>query len=614
MNLSFLRKRDSVPSVPAVAKSSSGENFSGTVRRIHWKIGAVILVLLAIILAGILVYLYFSGNLLRFMAFNRQAAVDVPVAEQTQQANQTTDSSSMNNPDATPETPVVTNDAPPTIIRCSDETSPLPSRSGLVKWENAQLLSDLRLVNDTGAWSDSVAYYNKASYFQVGTFIGGKYQGGTIILGDFVPDGPSIQDEFNIFVKFNEKYVELEKYSDYVDSNNSNFSADSNFTLSDLEFPLTLHSASPDANYTLDTADALFDCTGLKKAFTDPVVGDVYVKDPGTVSGSTGHSLFDRNGFYVEAPDGTTRAYQMVVPVIGSNHLALVNWDDNKQNTSEYSYQTVGGCGAKDYRNISNVRLENLQQEGVTLDGRPVYRYADPHITDLQDIFDGMYVPDDQQKISYNDYVASHPVFFWQDPYGYFVHIQTLSYQPMAECGKPVIYLYPQKKEKISVKIDPVGGMTKSDPLYNGGWNVVASPDGRIINSADNAQYPYLFWEGRGGLYDTPNKGFVVSQSGVHQLLEEKLSLFGLNEKERQDFEEFWEPRMQGSPYYFVTFMGNNVMDKIAPISISPKPDTVIRVLMDFKPLQNPITVQGYHISTPVRKGFTVVEWGGVLR
>ena len=104
----------------------------------------------------------------------------------------------------------------------------------------------------------------------------------------------------------------------------------------------------------------------------------------------------------------------------------------------------------------------------------------------------------------------------------------------------------------------------------------------------------------------------MVAKADVHNFLVEKLAKLGLNQKESTDFEEYWEPLMQSSPYYFMTFMGNSVMDKIAPLQINPKPDTVIRVLMDFKPLNAPISVLGYDIKTPVRSGFTVVEWGGV--
>jgi hypothetical protein len=35
---------------------------------------------------------------------------------------------------------------------------------------------------------------------------------------------------------------------------------------------------------------------------------------------------------------------------------------------------------------------------------------------------------------------------------------------------------------------------------------------------------------------------------------------------------------------------------------------------MDFTALEKPILVEGYEIKTPARKGFTVVELGGVLR
>ena len=106
----------------------------------------------------------------------------------------------------------------------------------------------------------------------------------------------------------------------------------------------------------------------------------------------------------------------------------------------------------------------------------------------------------------------------------------------------------------------------------------------------------------------------MVEKENVHALLVEKLTLLGLNEKEQADFIEFWEPEMQSAPYYFITFLGNREMDALAPLTIDPKPDTIIRVLMDFSPLDQPIKTQEYEIKTPKRQGFTAVEWGGVMR
>ena len=71
---------------------------------------------------------------------------------------------------------------------------------------------------------------------------------------------------------------------------------------------------------------------------------------------------------------------------------------------------------------------------------------------------------------------------------------------------------------------------------------------------------------------------------------------------------------LENKPYYFVTFVDRATIDKLAPLAISPQPDTTIRVLMDYKGLDEPISVQGFDIKTPQRSGFTAVEWGGVLR
>ena len=47
------------------------------------------------------------------------------------------------------------------------------------------------------------------------------------------------------------------------------------------------------------------------------------------------------------------------------------------------------------------------------------------------------------------------------------------------------------------------------------------------------------------------------------------------------------------------------------PLTIEPNPDTTIRVLMTFKGLNEPIDVKEQKLTTPERKGFVAVEWGG---
>ena len=87
--------------------------------------------------------------------------------------------------------------------------------------------------------------------------------------------------------------------------------------------------------------------------------------------------------------------------------------------------------------------------------------------------------------------------------------------------AKPVIYLYPQQKQDISVKLSYQGELTVTYPKYNNGWDVTAYPDGKIINKKDNKEYSYLFWEGEGNRNYDLSKGFVVEGGKTSEFLQE---------------------------------------------------------------------------------------------
>ena len=64
-------------------------------------------------------------------------------------------------------------------------------------------------------------------------------------------------------------------------------------------------------------------------------------------------------------------------------------------------------------------------------------------------------------------------------------------------------------------------------------------------------------------------------------------------------------------------FNGKNIkipdeeINKNMPLEFSVEPDTLIRVLMEFKGLEEYIEIPEQKLETPERKGFVVVEWGG---
>lgn len=363
-----------------------------------------------------------------------------------------------------------------------------------------------------------------------------------------------------------------------------------------------------------------FDVAGLTLAFTDEKAGNIYYKKGKTSNSS---SVFDRGGFYAKAPDGTVRVYQISGPkFIGSPSEGKAGFSLNNGLVAKsiyYKWTDVGGCGSTNYASVVELPESDLVVIGkANFDNTPIFGLKSKQHEILTFVYNNHYNPYNEEKLAYEDFVKSVPVFFWRDTFGRLIKFESESFLPQAECGKPVIYLYPQKTEEINVRVYPKGGFSKTIPEYGKaqgeGWYVSATPDSLITDHKTKEIFPYLFWEGTGGIYETPKKGFVVEKESVELFLKDKLSLLGLNEKEQKDFMEFWLPKMQSAPYYFVTFLGNKEMENIAPLVVFPKPDTVIRVLMDFVPLEKKIKAEGFEIKTPKRNGFTVVEWGGVLR
>lgn len=181
------------------------------------------------------------------------------------------------------------------------------------------------------------------------------------------------------------------------------------------------------------------------------------------------------------------------------------------------------------------------------------------------------------------------------------------------EMAKPVIYLYPPSTQRVTVKVSPEGGVTKSDPKYVDGWTVTATPKGGLV-MRDGHAYPYLFWES--GLKDRPaplTEGFVVARADVRGFLESSLKTLGLDARETKDFLEFWLPRMTVKPWAAVRFVPRKEIDRAAPLEVNPKPDSVIRVLIDFRALEAPVNLAPQMLEPGKRSGFAVVEWGGLL-
>lgn len=179
---------------------------------------------------------------------------------------------------------------------------------------------------------------------------------------------------------------------------------------------------------------------------------------------------------------------------------------------------------------------------------------------------------------------------------------------------KPLIYLYPTQIQNVKVELDYKGILIADYPAYDyskKGWEVTAYPDGKIVNG-DGKEYSYLFWEGEPATpvnYDL-SIGFIVRGEDTIKFLQDTLSKMGLTPKEYNEFIVYWYPKMKDNKYNLIHFADKQYTDT-APLTITPTPDSILRVFMVFKPLDKEIGIKPQEIKSFNRTGFSVVEWGG---
>lgn len=183
---------------------------------------------------------------------------------------------------------------------------------------------------------------------------------------------------------------------------------------------------------------------------------------------------------------------------------------------------------------------------------------------------------------------------------------------------KPVIYLYPEKARDIHVEVKNVD-FTTVYPAYDGGWDVRAQrdgtlqlyrEDGKVLD--ESREYYALYYEGKSSLVEDWQRGFTVEKKDYQTFLEEKLRILGLSDREAEEFILYWLPRMEKYPSVDIHFAEQSLVDEKVPLEISPKPDTAIRVFMQWRKHEEGKNIPQQQSLSPIaRKGYLAVEWGG---
>ena len=180
------------------------------------------------------------------------------------------------------------------------------------------------------------------------------------------------------------------------------------------------------------------------------------------------------------------------------------------------------------------------------------------------------------------------------------------------EPEKPILYLYPEAETDVTVTLGHPERVTHSYPKYDGPWRVTAQPDGSLTDLKTGRALYGLYYENVSAVpLPQTDEGFVVRGADTAAFLEEKLAVLGLNDREAEEFIVYWLPRLEENEWNYVRFASPEELAAEMPLEIEPQPDSLIRVLMLFRPLAEPITVTEQSLETPRRTGFAAVEWGG---
>lgn len=326
--------------------------------------------------------------------------------------------------------------------------------------------------------------------------------------------------------------------------------------------------------------------------------------------------------YAIRTVGGLMTYYDISPNFFSDDRVPAIVWTDGTKNTTMYRMDGLGSCGGGGPEvAVTRVNDSDLAVVGTASTGELIYSIINPDHPLITRVFattNGIVYDYDEltgesktYTITPTEFIARRGVIISVDDLGYQNIFTNGDFGPQAECAKPVIYLYPEVPTTISVDVDAL--ITKSDPKYNRGWTVEASPNGELIHNGN--MYTSLFWDGYGnGTYPELNKGFVVKTEDALALMEQHLTYFGFNQTEISEFSDFWRPHLPSQAYTKFSWIQTAEMQQLAALKITPPPRTLIRAFVDFTGVEEMEEVAPQTLIRQERIGYVATEWGGILR
>ncbi len=486
-----------------------------------------------------------------------------------------------------------------------------------VTWSKPSKLDDLGLFEKSGENSA----YSSTDYYKVGS----TSSGGEIILAKVNIDEPGQTDNIQRIIKNGDSYKRISQNSEPIDGNSftstSKLENDSSFVFKSL---LADKVVTKDDTELISSQSARFITEENTKSETKKVAstkwGDLYLEKTNTYSvHDINQSQSDTTGivriarYYISLNDSSQMTYEPRPTFLRDDNTFNLTFTLKPAAANKYEKFETGGCGLGFGSFPFMIDSNSLEDKIVVASGSGSNLYTIGSEDNKTLLYAYELYKSDQGsgKKDLNTFKGDNAFVFWTDAYGSTIGFLNSEYKPNVECGKPVVYLYPQTETAFKVAVG--AEVTKSEPIYAKGWSGIAKPGGELV--VGGKSYPNLFWEGKGmGVYPKVDFGKIVKSSEVKSAISEDLAYMGLNAREIADFNAYWLEKIPQSKYIRLSWLTNAELDVLAPLYIQPKPDSTIRVFLDFAGYDNPISLMGQKLPKLERRGFTAVEWGGLLK
>ena len=322
------------------------------------------------------------------------------------------------------------------------------------------------------------------------------------------------------------------------------------------------------------------------------------------------YGLYDyRKGYFVFSDDKKQMSksgdYLWVVDSNNNGHI----YDSNGNEILSGVYNAILGLVDGKYVLVNDKSTIKV----IGLDGKEYYNYGTHYLYYASNY-----------GISYNNgalFQLTNPEAMNNPDYDYRNSCIEIVYNPSDKTGeykttycggvaKPILYLYPEKTTKVTVSFEHPELLETTYPKFTGKWEVTAHKDGSLYDK--NNQYYYaLYWDETKVHATDFSTGFYVEDKDAIKFLEEKLSIIGLNDKEKNEFIMYWLPILEKNKKNLVYFELTDERESVNKILIDPKPDSLLRVVIHVKKVNQKTDIKEQKLTKFVRRGFSAVEWGG---